>query len=168
MERKLIANFSDISLLISDIFQATKSIWFQLLKCEDLQPFFVIYDNWQLHCTASAQYFVPHLEPVLMSEKFTKAHANAGIMDFDICLVFIRIFLVLNRRQLDLFQFVGDISPLTQEASSVLLNWGPSKDTPTQGLKPATPPNKLKQVQLHKIQHLHHDLDEFHQHSSTW
>ena len=100
-----------------------------------------------------------------MSEKFTKAHANAGIMDFDICLVFIHIFLVLNRRQLDLFQFVGDISPLTQEASSVLLNWGPSKDTPTQGLKPATPPNKLKQVQLHKIQHLHHDLDEL---SSTF
>ena len=30
---------------------------------------------------------------------------------------------VLYRRQLDLFQFPEDVSPLIQEASSVLTNW---------------------------------------------
>ena len=30
---------------------------------------------------------------------------------------------VLHHRQLDLFQFLKDVSPLIQEASSVLTNW---------------------------------------------
>ena len=79
-----------------------------------------------------------------MSEEFTKTHTNAGVMDWDIGLVFIHIFLVVYLRQLDWFQFAEDVSPLIQEASSVLSNWGLLKDSPTQGLKPETPISQLE------------------------
>ena len=35
----------------------------------------------------------------------------------------ILLFQVLYHRQLDLFQFIEDVSPLIQEASSILTNW---------------------------------------------
>ena len=51
---------------------------------------------------------------------------SASTFYFKILFIYSFIFQfikVVYRRQLDLFQFLEDISPVTQEASSVLTNW---------------------------------------------